>query len=84
MLRGFFKEGDFLQGCWGEPCINGEETGATVGFDGVTEIIVDKADGPMGFYAVARVMRGDEIWMVLPLHLMQSVEVSPRENSEAE
>lgn len=78
IMEGAFQEGDILSGCW---TVNseGSDQGATVGYDGVTEIIVEKAAGPMGWYPIARVMRGDQLWMFLPLHMMQTIEVAPRE-----
>ena len=78
-MLGVYQVGDRITGCW-SASLDGNETGATVGYDGVTEIIVGRADGPMGFYAVAQVFRGDELWMNLPLHMMQSVEIAPRLN----
>ena len=76
-MLGIYREGDKITGCWG-PNLDGSEVGATVGYDGVTEIIVGKADGPMGFYAVGQVFRGDVLWMAFPLHMMQLVEIAPR------
>jgi hypothetical protein len=32
----------------------------------------------MGHYAVALVYRGDSLWQVLPLHMMNEIVVEPR------
>lgn len=75
--QGFFQVGDTLHSVWG-PARNGDQTGATVGYDNVTEIVVDRADGPMGHYAVALVYRGTSLWQVLPIHMMEEIVVEPR------
>ena len=77
-MLGVYREGDEITGCWSAESLTGDDVGCTVGYDGVTKILIGKADGPMGFYAVAQVFRGDELWQILPLHMMQSVEIAPR------
>jgi hypothetical protein len=76
-MTGHFQVGDTLHGVWG-PYSDGGQPGATVGYDDVTSIVVDKADGPMGHYAIALVYRGDSLWQVLPLHMMNEIVVEPR------
>lgn len=74
-MNGFFQAGDTLHSVWGAEH-NGYQAGATVGYDGVTKIEVQRADGPMGYYAVAVTYRGESIWQVLPLHMMAEIVVS--------
>lgn len=75
-LTEFYQVGDSLHSVWGRP-YDGGQAGASVGYDRVTSIKVDRADGPMGHYAVAVVYRGFDIWQVLPLHMMEEVVVTP-------
>ena len=77
-MTGHFQVGDKLHSAWGPQYDGGGQPGASVVYDGVTKILVDKADGPMGHYAVALVYRGDILWQVLPLHMMNEIVVEPR------
>jgi hypothetical protein len=77
-MTGFFQVGDKLQAVWAPYSAEGQ-VGATVGQRGVTEIVVDKADGPMGHYAIALVYRGPSLWLALPLHMMDEIVVEPRQ-----
>ena len=76
-MTGHFQVGDMLHSVWG-PQYDGGQPGASIGYDDVTSIVVDKADGPMGHYAVALVYRGKSLWQVLPLHMMNEIVVEPR------
>lgn len=76
-MDGFFKIGDKLHSVW-SVAAEDHQSGATVGYDEVTEIVVDKAAGPMGWYAVALVYREGSLWQALPLHMMAEIVVEPR------
>ena len=77
-MTGFYQVGDLLHSVW---CPQSPDTsgqiGATVGYDGVTSIVVDKADGPMGHYAIALVYCGDRLWQIIPLHMVNEIVVEP-------
>ena len=75
-MTGFYQAGDTLHSVWCpvEPN-SGGQVGATVGYDGVTEIKIDKADGPMGHYAIALVYRANSLWQVIPLHMANEIVV---------
>lgn len=73
MMDGFFQEGDKLKAVIGP----GEQyVCERVGREGVTRIVVDKAIGPMGYYAVALVYKGDDIARAVPLHMMEVIDIS--------
>ena len=76
MMDGAFQEGDTLTAIVGP---FNDRTGGTyirVGEEGVTRISVSKAAGPMGWYAVAEVFKGDELVTIHPLHMMEIVVVN--------
>lgn len=77
-MNGFYQTGDKLNGMWLPSSGNG--TGLTliakVGSGGVTKIEVDRADGPMGCYAIAVVYSdGDTVEFVVPLHMCAYIQV---------
>lgn len=58
---------------------DGEQSGAAIGFDQVTEIVIDQCAGPMGWYEVAVIKRGgverpDEI---VPVHMAEYIRLTP-------
>jgi hypothetical protein len=56
------------------PLVDGNQSGGAVGYDQVTEIEISQCAGPMGFYDVAIIRRGnsrpDEI---VPIHMADYV-----------
>lgn len=75
-LDGVFQEGDEVRALIGPPANDGTAVLAQVGHDGVTRIVVDFAAGPMGWYAVAAVFKGDELVAYHPLHMMETVRIA--------
>jgi hypothetical protein len=76
-MDGMYQVGDNLK-CVCAPVQSEDDTGiiAQVGLNGVTEIVVDKAAGPMGWYAVANVFKGDNLSAVISLHFAAWVEIA--------
>lgn len=74
-MLGVFREGDKLTAIVGPYDSNTGGVYTRVGQDDVTSIVVGKADGPMGFYAVAQVMRGSDgvITETHPIHMLETV-----------
>jgi hypothetical protein len=68
-MLGVYQVGDSLKGLY-----NDHGAIAVVGRKGVTEIVVDKANGPMGFYAVANIFKGDDLVSIVHLHMCSVVD----------
>lgn len=63
-MLGMYQVGDNIKGIYNE-----QGAVAVVGRNDVTEILIDKADGPMGFYAVANVFKGETLVSIVSLHM---------------
>ena len=77
-MRTCFEVGDEINGVWGPLSSDGEQAGACVGLHGTTRIAIDQEPGPMGYYHVAVVWKGDNISAVLPLHMMELIDCEPK------
>lgn len=75
MVSSIFKQGQKLEAVYGPFPISGEDpAGGAVGYDQVTEITVDRAAGPMGWYDVAVIKRsGGRRDVVMPLHMAEEI-----------
>ena len=69
-----FKQGEKLQSVWGTQDDEGDMYGAQIGVEGVIDIYVSQARGPMGFYEIAVAKREDAGDLVFPLHMLELIE----------
>ena len=70
-MGGAFQEGDQLHAVYGP----GDGVSCVVGYNKVTTIVVNKAAGPMGWYAVAQSYKGDKMANCFALHMMETIVV---------
>lgn len=74
-MNGFYQVGDTFKAIYGQYDQNGSCLKWEVGENGVTKIEVEKADGPMGHYAVALIFVEDELSDIVSLHMCSIVTV---------
>ena len=70
-MTGALEQGDALEWVWGPACESGQ-SGARVGYNGVTSIVVGCCAGPMGWYDVAVVSGNDGPDEFMPLHMAET------------
>lgn len=75
MQESIYKRGQKLEAVYCPWPPDGETpSGGAVGYDQVTEIVVDRAAGPMGWYDVAVIKRGGlRPDMIVPLHMAEEI-----------
>lgn len=79
-MLGVFQEGDELSAIVGPYDEGSGGVYARVGQNDVVRIVVAKADGPMGLYAVAQVLVGadESLKEIHPLHMMETIVIEDR------
>ena len=83
MNQGKLNQGQKIDAIFTPQTQDGEQSGAAVGFDQVTEIEIGQCAGPMGWYDVAiikraGVVRSDEI---VPVHMAEYVRLLPGDST---
>ncbi len=73
---GFLKRGQKIDAIFCPTGSDGEQSGGAVGYDGVTEIEIDRCAGPMGWYDVAIIRRDLRPEELVPVHMAEYIRLA--------
>ena len=72
-------QGQALANIWG-PYNDAGQAGGRVGYDGVTSIEIGRLAGPMGWFDVAVIYRGNGRGdVIMPLHMAETITIADAE-----